>query len=101
MHSDSGAAFGLNAVAGYAVGIVLQETLANAASLNQAALHNAVFGLSGRLTTLAGPFRLDDRGAQIGEVAPLGQVEPEGKDGMKIVVVYPPRLATGKGVLGQ
>jgi len=95
------AAFGLNAVAGYAVGIVLQETLANAASLDQAALHNAVFGLSGRLTTLAGPFRLDDRGAQIGEVAPLGQVEPEGKDGMKIVVVYPPNLAAGKAVFGQ
>jgi branched-chain amino acid transport system substrate-binding protein len=95
------AGFGLNAIAGYAVGIVLQQTLANAASLDQAALHNAVFGLSGRLTTLAGPFRLDDRGAQVGEVAPLGQVEPDGKQGMKIVVVYPANLTTGKAVLGQ
>ncbi|HEX5325679.1 MAG TPA: amino acid ABC transporter substrate-binding protein [Acetobacteraceae bacterium] len=96
-----GTAFGLNAIAGYSVGIVLQETLANAASLDQMALHDAVFGLSGKLTTLAGPFKLDATGAQIGEITPLGQVVPEGTDGMKIVVVYPPELATGKAVLGK
>ena len=96
-----GAAFGLNAIAGYTVGIVLQETLANAASLDQMALHDAVFGLSDKLTTLAGPFKLDDTGAQIGEITPLGQVAPDGKDGMKIQVVYPPDLATAKAVLGQ
>ena len=96
-----GAAFGLNAIAGYTVGIVLQETLGHAESLDQMALHNAVFGLSGKLTTLAGPFKLDDTGAQVGEITPLGQVEPDGKDNMKIVVVYPPDLATGKAQLGQ
>jgi len=96
-----GAAFGLNAIAGYSVGIILGQTLANAASLDQMALHDAVFGLSDKLTTLAGPFKLDDTGAQIGEITPLGQVEPDGKNGMKIVVVYPPELATGKAVLGE
>ncbi len=99
--STPGADFGLNAIAGYTVGIVLQETLANASSLDQMALHDAVFGLSGKLTTLAGPFKLDDTGAQIGEITPLGQVEPEGKDGMELVVVYPPDLANGKAELGQ
>ncbi len=57
-----GTAFGLNAIAGYTVGMVLQETLKNATSLDQMALHDAVFGLSGKLTTLAGPFKLDDTG---------------------------------------
>jgi branched-chain amino acid transport system substrate-binding protein len=95
-----GTAFGLNAIAGYTVGIVLQETLRNAASLDQMALHDAVFGLSGKLTSLAGPFKLDETGAQIGEITPLGQVEPDGK-GMKLVVVYPPDLATGKPVIGK
>ncbi len=95
-----GAAFGLNAVAGYTVGIVLQETLNHAASLDQMALHDAVFGLSDKLTTLAGPFKLDDTGAQIGEITPLGQVEPDGK-GMKLVVVYPHDLATGQPVIGK
>lgn len=96
-----GAAFGLNAIAGYTVGIVLQETLKNTESMDQMAIHNAVFGLSGKLTTLAGPFKLDDTGAQVGEITPLGQVEPDDKNGMKLVVVYPPDLATGKAVLGK
>ena len=95
-----GTAFGLNAIAGYTVGIVLQETLKDAKSLDQMALHDAVFGLSGKLTTLAGPFKLDDTGAQTGEITPLGQIEPDGK-GMKLVVVYPPELATGKPVIGE
>ncbi|MEO9191193.1 MAG: ABC transporter substrate-binding protein [Acetobacteraceae bacterium] len=95
-----GAAFGLNAIAGYSVGVVLQETLKNATSLDQMALHDAVFGLSGKLVGLSGPFKLDDTGAQIGEITPLGQVEPDGK-GMKLVVVYPPELANGKPVIGK
>lgn len=96
-----GANFGLNAVAGYSVGIVLQETLANATSLDQDALHDAVFGLSGKLTVLQGPFKLDETGAQIGEITPLGQVEPNGKGGVKLNVVYPADLATGQPVIGK
>ncbi len=96
-----GAEFGQNAVAGYTVGLVLQETLADTTSLDQMALHDAVFGLSGKITTISGPFALDATGAQIGEIMPLGQAEPEGKDGMKLVVVYPPDLATGHAKLNQ
>ncbi|MDQ2801327.1 MAG: ABC transporter substrate-binding protein [Pseudomonadota bacterium] len=95
-----GAAFGLNAIAGYTVGIVLQETLKDAKSLDQMALHDAVFGLSGKLVGLSGPFKLDETGAQVGEITPLGQVEPDGK-GMKLVVVYPPDLANGQPVIGK
>ncbi len=98
--STPGANFGLNAVAGYTVGIVLQETLANATSLSQDALRDAVFGLSGKLTTLQGPFKLAPDGAQVGEITPLGQVEPEGK-GVKLNVVYPPDLANSQPVIGQ
>ena len=96
----SGVAYGFNAIAGYTVGLVLQETLKTADSLDQLALHKAVFGLSGKLRTLDGTFQLDDTGAQIGEITPLGQMAPEGK-GVKITVVYPHDLATGKPVIGQ
>lgn len=96
-----GADFGLNAVAGYTVGLALQETLAHAKSLDQLALHDAVFGLSGKMVTISGPFELDDTGAQIGELTPLGQVVPDGKGGMKLVVVYPSQFATGQAKLGQ
>ncbi len=99
-NAGSGVAYGFNAIAGYTVGLVLQETLRNADSLDQLALRKAVFGLSGKLKTLDGTFQLDDAGAQIGEITPLGQVAPNGS-GVKITVVYPHDLATGKPVIGQ
>lgn len=95
-----GAAFGLNAIAGYTVGMVLQETLATAKSLDQEDLKAAVFGLSGKLTSLAGPFKLDKYGAQIGEITPLGQVASDGKGGIKFNVVYPEQYKTANAEIG-
>jgi len=99
--SGSGVAFGANAIYGYMTGIVVQQTLATTKSLDQMAIHDAVFGLSGKLKTLDGTFQLRDDGAQIGEVTPLGQLQPEGKDKLKLVAVYPPDLANGKAIIGK
>lgn len=96
-----GADFGFNAIAGYTTGMVLQETLANAKSLDQMAFHDAVFGLSGKLVTISGPFELASDGGQIGEITPLGQVRKEGKDGMKFVIVYPSEFKNGNAKLGK
>jgi branched-chain amino acid transport system substrate-binding protein len=96
---SSGVELGFNAVAGYTVGLVLQETLAHATALDQDSLGKAVFGLSGKLKTLDGTFALDEHGAQIGEITPLGQVSQDG-NGVKLTVVYPHELATGKADLG-
>lgn len=89
------AEFGFNAIAGYTVGLVLQQTLATTTGLDQESLKKAVFGLSGKLKTLDGTFALDEHGAQIGEITPLGQIHKSG-DGVKIDVVYPHDLANGK-----
>ncbi|WP_174254837.1 amino acid ABC transporter substrate-binding protein [Acidisphaera sp. S103] len=97
----SGVAFGANAIYGYMTGLVVQQTLATTKSLDQMAIHDAVFGLSGKLKTLDGTFELRDDGAQIGEVTPLGQLQPEGKDKLKLVAVYPPDLANGKAIIGK
>jgi branched-chain amino acid transport system substrate-binding protein len=96
--SGGGVEFGFNAIAGYTTGLILQETLAHTAGLDQEALRTAVFGLSGKLKTLDGTFAIDEHGAQIGEITPLGQVSPDGK-GVKLTVVYPHDLATGKADL--
>ena len=40
-------------------------------------------------------FELDENGAQIGEITPLGQLEPEGGH-IKFVTVYPHDVANGK-----
>jgi branched-chain amino acid transport system substrate-binding protein len=99
--SGSGLSFGANAIYGYMSGLVIQQTLATAKSLDQTDLHDAVFALSGKLKTLDGTFTLRKDGAQIGEVTPLGQLQPEGTDKLNLVAVYPPELAKGKAVLGQ
>lgn len=97
----SGVAFGANAVYGYMTGLVVQRTLETTKSLDQMAIHDAVFALSGNLKTLDGTFVLRKDGAQIGEVTPLGQLQPAGKDELNLVAVYPPDLANGKAVLGK
>lgn len=98
----SGVAFGANAIYGYMTGLVVQRTLETTKSLDQMAIHDAVFGLSGKLKTLDGTFELRKDGAQIGEVTPLGQLQPTGKgDDLALKVVYPANLANTKAVLGK
>ena len=97
----SGVAFGANAIYGYMTGLVVERTLATTKSLDQMDIHDAVFALSDKLKTLDGTFTLRKDGAQIGEVTPLGQLQPAGKNELNLVAVYPPDLANGKAVLGK
>jgi len=99
--SGSSVAFGANAVYGYMTGLVVQRTLETTKSLDQMAIHDAVFALSGKLKTLDGTFTLRQDGAQIGEVTPLGQLQKDGDGKLKLVAVYPPDLANGTAVLGK
>ncbi|MGH7120852.1 MAG: ABC transporter substrate-binding protein [Acetobacteraceae bacterium] len=94
-------AFGFNAVAGYASGLIIEKTLATATSLAQLDLRKALGELSGKLDTLDGPYAITAEGAQIGETTPLGQLVPNGKGGLKMAVVYPPNVASAKAVLGK
>ena len=97
--SGSGVEWGSSVVQGYMTGLVIQRTLATTKGMSQMDIHDAVFGLSGKLKTLEGTFELDATGAQIGEITPLGQLQPDGKDGLKMVTVYPPEFANGRAVL--
>jgi branched-chain amino acid transport system substrate-binding protein len=89
--------FGFNSVAGYTTGLVLEKTLATAASLDQLDLRKAVFAQSGKLKTLDGTFELDPTGAQIGEATPIGQLTVDGEK-LKLTVVWPHELANGKPI---
>ena len=95
---DGKVEFGFNAVAGYTTALVIEKTLSVATSLDQMELRRATFSLSGQLKTLDGTFALDETGGQIGELTPLGQLEPDGKGGLKFVAVFPHDVATGKPV---
>jgi branched-chain amino acid transport system substrate-binding protein len=82
-------------------GLVLERTLATTESMDQMAIHNAVFGLSGKLNTLDGSFAVNEMGAQVGEITPLGQLQADGKGGLNLIVVYPPELVNGKFIIGK
>jgi branched-chain amino acid transport system substrate-binding protein len=99
--TGSNVAFGANAVYGYMAGLVVERTLNTTKSLDQMAIHDAVFALSGELKTLDSTFVLRKDGAQIGEVTPLGQLQAAGKDELNLVAVYPPDLANGKAIIGK
>ncbi|TCT02755.1 ABC transporter substrate-binding protein [Paralcaligenes ureilyticus] len=97
-YPDGKVAFGFNSVAGYTSGLIIQNALAVTESMDQLALRKAVFSLSGKLKTLDGTFALDENGAQVGEITPLGQLVPDGKGSVKFTVVYPSDVATGKAI---
>lgn len=95
-NANSKVEFGFNAVAGYTTGLIVESALAITDSMDQLALRKAIGQLSGKLNTIDGPFEIDETGAQIGAITPLGQIVPDGKGGTKFVVLYPKNVATGK-----
>ena len=99
--AGSGVDWGANAVYGYMTGQVIERALATAPGLSQLDLRRAVFALSGKFKSIEGMFALNSEGAQIGEMTPIGQLQPNGKGGLAMVAVYPPRFAKGKAVFAK
>ncbi len=93
--------YGLNAAVGYVAGLAIDEMLKHAPDLSQLGLRKGLYAVSGKMVTLQGPFRLAEDGEQLGEINALGQVWPNGKGGVKLSAVYPPRVANAKAVLGK
>ncbi len=83
--------------AGYNTGLVMQHMLDMSPKFSQKSFHRALLDMSGKTTTLLGPFKINENGAQLGQPFPVAQMVPEGK-GLKVVVVYPAEHATGKPV---
>lgn len=89
-----------NSAAGYNTGLVLEKALSKTTSMDQPALRDALFALSGKLTTLMGHFRLNSDGAQLGLALVVGQMKSDGKDGVTVDAVYPPEVAKMEPVWG-
>ena len=83
--------------AGYNTGLIVQHMLDTAPKFTQLDFHQALMDISGKTTTLLGPFKINENGAQLGQPFPVAQIVPEGS-GTKFVVVYPQDKATGKAV---
>ncbi len=84
--------------AGYNTGLVMQYMFEKSPKFTQQDFHGALLNdMSGKVTTLLGPFQINANGAQLGQPFPVAQMVPQGKD-LKFVVVYPQEHATGKPV---
>ena len=97
-YADGKIEYGFNSVAGYTTGLAIEKALSVTKSMDQLDLRQAFTDVSGKFHTLDGLFEIDAMGAQIGSLTPLGQLVPNGKDGVKFVSVYPHETATGKPV---
>ena len=95
-YADTQVEFGFNSVAGYTTGLILEKAFATAGNLDQLELRKAIVAQSGTLKTLDGTFELDETGAQVGEITPLGQLMLDEHDHLKFVTVWPHDVATGK-----
>lgn len=84
-------------MAGYNTGLIVGQMLATAPQFTQLDFHQALMDMSGKTRTLLGDFKINENGAQLGELLPVAQIVPTGQ-GDKFVVVYPEDKATGKPV---
>lgn len=75
-------------IAGYNTGLIIQAALAHASSMTQLGIRDGITAVSGKLTTLEGPFQVNDTGAQVGEPLPIAQAFPSGS-GFAFKIVYP------------
>jgi branched-chain amino acid transport system substrate-binding protein len=96
-YSNDHLEFGVNALAGYNTGLVLERALSVADSLDQLELRRAIMAQSGTLKTLIGAFKLTDEGKQIGILQPVGQAMPgKGEEPLTLVPYYPDQYAAAK-----
>jgi branched-chain amino acid transport system substrate-binding protein len=77
----------------YGAGVVLEEIIEKADSLEPAALKQAALDLNEQLTVMTGPYEIEDTGKQISMEFVIMQNQENGPE-----VIYPPEVATAKPV---
>lgn len=77
----------------YGAAVILEKVIEKAGTTDAEKLKTAALALSGKLTVLAGPYKIDDAGRQLG--MPFVVVQNQ-KDGVK--AIYPKEAATAEAV---
>ena len=79
----------------YGAGVLLEEFVEKANSLDASALKKAAIDLSGKVTVMTGPYEIDETGKQLQMPFIVTQVQK--KNGKyHLVLLYPETVATGK-----
>lgn len=77
----------------YGAGVVLEEVIRTAGSLEADALKQAALDLSGEMTVMTGPYEIEETGRQVSMEFVVMQKLPE-----SLEVVYPPAVRTAEPV---
>lgn len=77
----------------YGAGAVIEEIIKKAGSLDAAALKQAAIDLSGNMTVMTGPYKIEDTGKQVSMEFVVMQKTPD-----SLEVVFPPSVATAEAV---
>jgi len=77
----------------YGAGVITEQTIKTAGSLDAAKLKAAALQLSGKIVTACGEYQIDETGKQYKNEFSIMQTLPNGLE-----VVYPPAVATAKPV---
>ena len=77
----------------YGAGVVAEQMIATAQSLDAAKLKEAALKLNDKMVTVTGEYRIDTTGKQFKNEFAIMQNMPSGPE-----VIYPPAVATAKGV---
>lgn len=78
----------------YGAGVITEEIIKKANSVDAAKLKQAALDLSDKLTVMAGPYAIDETGVQLKMPFPVVQLQP----GKGMVTVFPPDVATTKPI---
>ena len=81
----------------YGAGVLLEEFIKKAGSLDAAALKQAALDLSGKVTVMTGPYEIDETGKQL--LMPFIVTQVQKSNGKQhLVLLYPKEVATGEMV---
>ncbi|MEZ5739319.1 MAG: hypothetical protein R3E68_07615 [Burkholderiaceae bacterium] len=81
------------AILAYGAGVITEQIITKAGSLDPAKLKQAALDLSGKIVTATGEYEIDETGKQFKNEFAIMQTTPNGLE-----VVYPKAVATAKAV---
>jgi branched-chain amino acid transport system substrate-binding protein len=80
----------------YGAGVILEKMIETAGSTDAPALKKTALELSGKLTVMTGPYKIDQAGKQLEMPFIVTQVQPTKEYTVKLV--YPEAVATGRAI---
>ncbi len=83
----------------YGAGVILEEMIKKAGTLEAKGLKQAAIDLSGKLTVMTGPYEIDSTGKQLQMPFTVTQVQKDKASGkLKLVLLWPKAVATGEPI---